>query len=212
MADGGPQNGDVNAPEHLHERERIVAAFGRAAAERGYRGLTVESVARYAGVPQERVEAHFDSLESGVLATQQAFLERLRLDAVEACAGPPDWPLRIRSAITSVLASLAESSQLARVLSVEVAGTSYGAAEQRFQVLEDFAMVLAEGRTHCSGARGLPAIMEQTIIGGLASIVARHLLAEEPEALVALGPELVELVLIPYIGLDAARRVAREAP
>jgi AcrR family transcriptional regulator len=192
------------------ERSRIVAAFGRAAAESGYRGLTIEGVERYAGLPRERIEAHFESLEAGVLATQQAFLERLRLDAIEACAGIEDWSRRVRSALTSLLHTLTESSELARVLSVEVAGTSLGAAEHRFEVLDGFAGVLAEGRTHCPPAVDLPPLMEQAIVGGLASIVSRHLLAEEAEELLALGPELVELVLIPYVGIADARRVARE--
>jgi AcrR family transcriptional regulator len=210
MVDRDPQNGNPKAPRPIGERDRIVAAFGRAAAERGYRELTIESVARYADLPQERVEAHFESLESGLLATQLAFLERLRLDAVDACTDSSDWPRRIRSALTSVLDSLAESSQLARVLSLEVAGASLGAAENRFQVLDGFAAVLAQGRLHSRVAADLPPLMEQMIIGGLASIVARHLLTEEMDALLAAGPELVELVLTPYVGSAEARRVAQE--
>jgi AcrR family transcriptional regulator len=205
-----PQDGNAHAPVPLGERDRIVAAFGRAAAERGYQGLTNESVARYAGLPQERVEAHFESLESGLLATQQDYLERLRLDAVDACAGSTDWPRRVRAALTSVIGSLAESSQLARVLTVEVAGASLGAAENRFQVLDGFATVLAEGRIHHPGAASLPPLMEQMIIGGLASVIARHLLTEEMDTLVAVAPELVELVLTPYVGVAEAGRIARE--
>jgi AcrR family transcriptional regulator len=210
VQDIDPHNGDANMPRPLGERDRIVAAFGRAAAERGYRELTVERVARYADLPRERVEAHFGSIESGLLATQEAFLERLRLDAADACTGSTDWPRQVRSALFSVLESLVESSQLARVLSVEVAGASPGAAENRFQVLDGFAVILAEGRTHCPAAADLPPLMEQIIIGGLASIVARHLLTEETDALLAAGPELAELVLTPYIGSGEARRIARE--
>lgn len=210
MADD-PQNGDPSVPQPLSERDRIVAAFGRAAAERGYRELKVETVAQYADLPRERIEAHFESLESGLLATQRAFLERLRLDAVDGCTASADWPRRIRSALVSVLESLAESSELARVLSVEVAGASLGAAENRFQVLDGFAAVLAEGRVNFPAAADLPPLMEQMIVGGLASIVARHLLTEEMDELLAVAPELVELVLTPYVGSAEARRVALEA-
>jgi AcrR family transcriptional regulator len=210
MADSDPQNGNPNSPRPLGERDRIVAAFGRAAAERGYQGLNIESVARYADLSRARVEAHFESVESGLLATQRAYLERLRLDALDACAGSSDWPRRVRAALTSVIGSLAESSQLARVLSMEIAGASLGAAENRFEMLDGFAIVLAEGRIHSPAAASLPPLMEQMIVGGLASVIARHLLAEEMDALMAVTPELVELVLTPYVGVAEAGRIAHE--
>ncbi len=67
------------------ERERIVAAFAKAATEHGYAQLTVDQVLRYADVSQATFEAHFDSKEQGVIAAQDAFLERLQLEVAGAC-------------------------------------------------------------------------------------------------------------------------------
>jgi hypothetical protein len=48
------------------------------------------------------------------------------------------------------------------------------------------------------------------LIGGIASIVSQHLLAEDPGALSALEPELVEALLIPYLGEGEAKRAAAD--
>jgi AcrR family transcriptional regulator len=192
------------------ERDRIVAAFGRAAAAGGARHLTYEAVATYAGLPRERVEAHFPSLESGLLATWQEFLERLRLDVADAWAARTEWPAQVKIALRSILASLAESDRLARVFSLEVAGLGPRAAQGRFAILDEFAALLAEGRVYRPAAADLPELAEQLLVDGVASVLARQLLAEDPDALLALEPELVELVLCPYLGAGPARRVAQE--
>ena len=50
MAGGEPGWAYPELKEADAERERLVSAFTRAAAERGYRNLTVEQVARDAGL------------------------------------------------------------------------------------------------------------------------------------------------------------------
>lgn len=210
MADGGSRNDEEGIPRP-DERERIVAAFGRAAVDRGSRRISLDAVATYAGVPRERVEAYFPDAESGLLAVQQAFFDRLRLEVAEVGAADLDWPSKVKISLDTLIALLAESDELARILAIEVAGTSAGAAERRFGALDDFADLLAEGREYSHRAADLPPQLEQMLVDGVASVLGRRLLAGDPEGLLALGPELVELVLCPYLGLEAARLVARNA-
>jgi AcrR family transcriptional regulator len=190
------------------ERDRLIAAFGKAAAEHGYRDVTADRVARYAGLSRDRYEAHFDSKERALVAAQDAFLERLWTDALSACEAPGEWPGKVRAAISAVIASLVETSTLARVFWVEGTAASFAAAERQFVALERFASLLREGRVRYPRAASLPAPTERILIGGVASIVGAHLLAEDPGALPALEPELVETLLVPYLGEGEARRVA----
>lgn len=208
MAADDPQmadSGDAAAADA--ERARFVAAFGKAAAEHGYRELTFEQVARFAGSSRERLGVHFATKEEGLLAAQDAFLSELRLDAEEACRGQGEWPVRVRAAIASVVTTLAEASALARVLTIE-ATASLAAAERQFAAFDAFARLLGDGRRLYGRAEGLPPATERAIIGGLASMMTEPLLSEDPAALVALEPELVELTLAPFIGAAEARRVA----
>jgi AcrR family transcriptional regulator len=192
----------------VEQRERIVAAFAKAAAEHGYAKLEIEQVLRYADVPRSTFDAYFESKEQGLIAAQEAFLDRLWLDVVSACESPAKWPLKVRAALGAILSSLVEASNLARVFAVEATAVSLGAAERQFAVLDQFAALLHDGRRHYPAAASLPEATERALVGGIASIVAGHLLMEDPQAIPVLEAQLVELLLIPYLGEGEARRVA----
>ena len=190
------------------ERELLVAAIAKVAAEQGYSRLTVERVVRSAGVSEATFEEHFENREQGLIAAQDAFLERLWLDVAAACEGPGEWALKVRSAVAAVLGALVEASALARVFAIEGVAASLALAERQHEALDRFAELLREGRRLHPQAAALPETMERALVGGIASIVTRQLLVEEPQAIGSLEPELVELVLIPYLGGEGARRVA----
>jgi AcrR family transcriptional regulator len=205
---GGESHRDAElASEDAQDRERLVAAVARAAGEYGYSALTVDQVVDYAGLPRAVFDLHFESKEQSLVAAQEAFLQRLRADVVQACEASQDWPRKVRAALEAVLASLAEASSLAKVFTVEAAA-SLAAAERQFAAFEEFAALLREGRRHYPDAAALPEAMERALVGGIASIVSGHLLMENPREIPALQPQLVELLLIPYVGKREARRVA----
>lgn len=208
MAGGDPRRSSRDGPGGAGEqRERIVAAIAKAASEHGYAKLTIDQVLRYAGVPRSTFEAHFESKEQGLIAAQDAFFDRLRLDVAGACDSPADWPLKVRAALRAILSSLVEANNLARVFAVE-ATASLAAAERQFAALDQFAALLRDGRRRYPHAASLPDATERALVGGIASIVSGHLLMEDPQAIPALEEELVELVLMPYLGEIEARRVA----
>jgi len=191
------------------ERDRLIAAFTKAISEHGYAGLEIEQVLRYARVPRATFDAHFESKEQGLVAAQDAFLKRLWLDVAAACEGPGEWPLKVRAAVLAILASLAEADSLARVFAVEATAASLVAAERQYAALDRFARLLRDGRRHFPRAETLPAATERALVGGIASIVSGHLLMEDARAIPALGMQLSEFLLIPYLGEGEARRVAR---
>lgn len=207
VAGGEPQGHSDAASGYAQDRERLIAAVAKAAAEHGYAALTVEQVVRYAGVSRAVFDAHFESKEQSLVAAQEAFLHRLWLDVAHACETPSDWPRKVRAALEAVLTSLAEASNLARAFTVE-AVSSLAAAERQFAAFDEFATLLRDGRRHYPAAASLPEATERALVGGIASILSGHLLMEDPRAIPALEPQLVELLLIPYLGEDEARRVA----
>lgn len=208
MAGGESQRRPETASGYARDRERLVAAFGKAVAEHGYAALTVDLVVNYAGISRDIFEVHFEGKEQGLLAAQDAFLERLWLDAVHACENLEEWPLKVRAGLGAILSSVVEASTLARVFAVEACAASLAAAERQFVALDEFATLLREGRRSYPRAESLPDTTERALVGGIASIVSGHLLMEDPQAIPPLETELVELVLIPYLGESEARRMA----
>lgn len=201
----GPEGSDA-------ERERLVAAISKTAAEHGYTGLTVARVVTSSGVDREVFEAHFDNCEQGLLAAQETFFGRLLGEASGACELSAPWPYRLRAGLRAVLSALTEGAALARVLTVEVDAAGLALAERRLVALDDFARLMRNGREDHPGAASLPAVTERMLVGGVASVVSERLLREEPTATPALEAELTELLLIPYLGQVEARRVALHAP
>lgn len=209
MAGGHPQRRPLADPEASDEaRARLLAAVAKAAGEEGYERVTVEQVARYAGASPATFEAHFESREQALIAAYDAFLERLWVEATVACEAAAPWSVRVKGAIGAVLASMVEASSMARAFVVEASAGSMAGAERQLAAMDRFAQLLRQGREACPGARALPEATERTLVGGIASIVSGCLLAEDPQALPALEPQLVELVLIPYVGPEEARRAA----
>ncbi len=209
MAGGDRERGAQDRAAESTERSRLVVAFTKAAGEHGYAGLQLGQVVRYAGVSRATLDTHFKTKEQGLLAAQNAFLDRLWVDVLGACEIPGEWSLRVQAALRAVLSSLVEASNLARVFAVEAPGASPAAAERQFRTLDELAVLLRDGRRHHPVAASLPSATERALVGGIASIVTAHLLVEEPRAIHDLETELVELVLIPFLGETAARRVAR---
>lgn len=191
------------------ERLWLVAAITKAVAEHGYAGLEVEQVLRYTGASRTTFETHFDTKEQGLVAAQDAFLDRLWREVASACDGAAEWPLKVRAAIAAVLNSVAEAGPLARVFAIEATAASPAAAERQFVALGRFAGLLRDGRRLYPGAAALPAATERALIGGIASIISGDLLTEDFLAIPSLEGQLVELLLIPYVGLGEARRIAK---
>jgi AcrR family transcriptional regulator len=192
------------------EPDLLLSAFTKALAEEGYAAVTLRSVARTAGVPEREIEARFETREQGLIAAQDAFLERLWLEVRGACEVPSEWPRKVSAGLACAIGALTEASALARAFTVEATGASLVAAERHFAAIDRFASLLTDGRRRYPRAGALPELTEQILIGGIASIAASVLLAEEPAALLRQRAELTEMLLIPYLGAEEARSVAQD--
>lgn len=190
------------------ERELLIAATSRAIAEHGATGLVVEQIVRYAGLSDVTFYEHFTGTEQALVGANHAFFDRLWEEVADACDSVEDWPMRVRAAVDAALSYLAEVSSLARVLAIEAAAVSLATRERQLAALERFAALLRDGRRHYPAAASLPDATERGLVGGVASIVSAHLLMEDPQAISAMIGQLVEFLLIPYIGREQARRIA----
>jgi hypothetical protein len=124
-----------------------------------------------------------------------------------ACAVEAEWPERAAAAIWAILEFGAAQPGPARaLLSDPFANGLYGAVHHR-RMIADLAERLEEGRTQQMDAV-LPEITEEALVGGAVEIVAERLRRGHEELLPVLAPELIELVLTPYLGPERARRIA----
>lgn len=190
-----------------HQRGRLFAAVGAVIDCGGYEATTVSAVAGEAGVSKSDFYARFASKDDCFLAAYDAGMERLRAQVLVACRDSETWAEGICAGLAAALTGLAAEPAQANLLLVE--GLRAGpAAYGRFQVaVESFVPHLRDGRPGPTGAGGGPGVTDEAVVGGIASMLSRRVLAGEAARLGRFFPELAEFALSPYLGVAEARRI-----
>jgi AcrR family transcriptional regulator len=199
----GSARGDLEA-----QRERLIDAFTKIASERGYAKTTVEEIAAVAGAPEDAFYAHFSSKDQCLSAAYDFFVDRMVEEAQQATDGGEEWPLKVREAVAAGLGFVAETGTRARFFAVEAPAAGPLVLERHIAAMAKIVFLLRSGRDHYPRAADLPELTEQVLVGGAACMVSSALLSEEHSRLPSLEPELVEILLTPYLGRDEARRIA----
>jgi AcrR family transcriptional regulator len=205
---GGAEQGGSGGANLRAERERLIDAFTRVAADRGYRNTTVEDVVATAGLTAADFDNHFSDMGQCLSAASEAFFARLTSEAHEGIAESDDWPVQVKGGVEAGFAFVCETAPSSRFFAVDalVAGP---AALGRYQTLmASIAEIMRAGRDFHPQGADLPDLLEPMLAGGVASIVTGALLTEEHSRLAELETEVVELLLTPYLGRDEARRVS----
>jgi AcrR family transcriptional regulator len=171
------------------QRTRLLEAVGRAVAERGYAGATIDDVVRRAGVSKATFYDHFADKEDCFLAAYEAASEELLRRVEEAHATEDDWLERTRAGIRAYLRWLAGDPALARVFLIEVAAAGPVALERRERLRDRYAELMhARG-----GPRELPPEIRHAVVAAVDDVVVRHIRAQGAEQLPALEPVLLHL-------------------
>jgi AcrR family transcriptional regulator len=199
------------SPEFVarNQRERLIAGLTRALYEVGYQKTTVSLIGQRAAVSKSDFYKHFESKDDCFIAAYDAAVGRLRGCVAEACAtasGEP-WPVRVRSALESLLKLLASEPALASMVLVEGLRAGRGVYDRYQGGIESFVVYLREGASELPGRSEVPEATDEAVVGGVASMLGRRILAGEAEQLDQLFPEILEFVLSPYLGAEEARRI-----
>lgn len=127
-------------------------------------------------------------------------------DAVDrACAREEEWEARVVAGIGAVVEFALEDLAAARALTICAGAQATDGSDPEGEVLAYFAELLADVTPD---EMLFPISSAAGIVETAAVLIRGHLLAGRGERVGDLGPELVYLVLMPYVGLDSARRWA----
>ena len=194
------------------QRARLIAAACRASAESGGASVTVGQIIGHAGVSRRTFYDAFANAEDCLAATVGDALaladERVRV----AVAGRESWRESVRRGLLALLALLEEEPALARMLIVESARGGPLVQARRVEACKQLAAAIDRGRRE-RGTRGAPPpLSAEGVVGAALAIVHRRMLEQPDEALVVLANPLMSLLVLPYLGPDAARAELRRAP
>jgi AcrR family transcriptional regulator len=199
------------SPEFVarNQRERLIAGLTEALFEVGYHETTVSLIGRRAAVSKSDFYKHFESKDDCFVAAYDAAIERIREQVITACetAEGSAWPERVQAAIAALLDLFDEEPALASIVLVEGLRAGRGVYDRYQAGLESFVAILGRGAPGPPVGADVPEATEEAVVGGIASLLARRILAGEGERLSELFPQILEFTLGSYVGAEEARRI-----
>jgi hypothetical protein len=148
-------------------------------------------------------------IQEGFAAFDLALAE-LRRRVENACEAEDEGPARIAAGIRACFAFAIEQPRTARLLTVEALTGGEGSQRRYRAMIAHFARLLRPAREFDFANPDLPAITESAMAGSVAQLIARRLDHGRRGELPTVAAEAVEFVLIPYVGIEEARRLAGE--
>jgi hypothetical protein len=145
---------------------------------------------------------------AAALAAHDAVFERFFAAIRHSCRGSRLWPLQVSAAVTVALEFAAAEPAAARLLTVDAITQDPALARHVLRSSDRLAQMLRSGRAISPAAAQLPALTEKALIGAAFAIASARLRSEKIHGLADLHPQLVELLLAPYVGAELATRAA----
>jgi AcrR family transcriptional regulator len=190
----------------LTTRDRILRSMVCSVAERGYEEASIAEVLERAEVSRRGFDEQFSSKEECVLAAYDWVVEALLgrvADAYEAGAAT-SWPEGVRCGLRAFLEAIAEQPGAARMASIQLPPVGPRAHARYRAAVEGFLPFVRTGREYLELGDELPAHVELMAIGGAEAIIFDELAAGRAEQLPQLLPEILFVVLLPYLGPEEA--------
>jgi AcrR family transcriptional regulator len=190
------------------QRTRLLEAVGRAVADKGYAGATIDDIVRGAGVSKKTFYEHFQDKEDCFVAAYEAASDQL-LDRVRDAQSTADgWLERTRAGIRAYLRWIAGEPALARVFLIEVAAAGPRAAERRVQLRDRYVELMHDlqddARAEMSELPRLPTDVFHALVAAVDELVVRRIRESSATGLPELEPVLLYLHVALLGGPSAA--------
>jgi AcrR family transcriptional regulator len=188
------------------QRERLLMAAIRAAAELGYRGMNVQDVIDRAGVSRPTFYEHFANKDDCFIAAFDAGAERLRTRIEQGFVSGGDvWRERLRLGFTALLEFTRTEPDTARTVIVEARAADNATVMHRVALLESLtACIDAQVREYLAGAGDHSPLIAAGVVGGVETLLYSRIAGGEAGDLDTLLPSIMYFAVLPYEGHDAA--------
>jgi AcrR family transcriptional regulator len=190
-----------------HQRERLLAATAESLDETGYDRTTVAAISSLAGVSKSDFYRHFTSKDECFFTAYDDAVKGVRGDVLGACGGQSEWAKGVCAGLGAALDRLAAEPAQANLLLVEGLRAGPGVYGRFQRAVESFVPYLRDGAPVGTSSGRLPEAADEAVVGGIASLLGRRVLAGEASRLDRFFPELAEFALTPYLGVAEARRI-----
>jgi AcrR family transcriptional regulator len=209
------------------QRARILAAMVEVCTERGPANVTVAHIVERAGVSRRTFYDLYRDREECFLGAFDDGIARASRYVLEAYDPGAKWVVRVRLALSGLLAFFDAERGVGQLLTVGSLGAGHQALRRRQCVVAKITALVDEGRSEVKASAELPPLTADGVVGGVLSVLHGRLLDAPPPSeaadrgvrdredapLIELAGPLMSMIVLPYLGPAAARReLTRPAP
>jgi AcrR family transcriptional regulator len=187
-----------------HQRERVLEAATAVFAKRGYPNTTIDHIVAATKIGVGSFYALFDGKEDSFAQVFDRVVERGRARIVAAMPADAAWEEQAVCALRALLDLIAEEPHAARIALVEVQTAGPDSLERYESLLEGLVPMLRKARDLTPQGGELPESFEDATIAGVAWLLHQRLVGGELDDLQQLLPDLVGILVEPYVGEDRA--------
>jgi AcrR family transcriptional regulator len=208
------RNGGVSPRVHIAEmqRARLLSAAVLVIEEQGWAGASVAHITARARVSRRTFYDLYANREECMLAVLQDVVERIAGEIAAASPARAEWRERVRGGLLAILSFFDREPALARLCVVQALHGGPRVLEWREGVLAQLAEVLEEGRREGPRSGDCTALTAEGLVGAVFAILYGRLSSpRRPQPLRNLLGELMSLIVLPYLGPDAARDEQRRS-
>jgi AcrR family transcriptional regulator len=193
-----------------NQRNRLTAGMIAAVAEHGYHDATISQITAAAGVSRRTFYSYFSSKEECFFDTYDVIADQLRAQARSAASPYTDWRDQVRARFDTTLEFFSSNPDLARYCLIAPSRAGDKIADRLRQAVDEVYEELVQGMPPSIAENAPSPAVQQSMIGGAATLVMEKVQAGEGENLTEMLTDLLELFLTPYLGREEAVRVARQ--
>lgn len=198
----GPVGRDQVARDvvEAHQRDRILDAATGVFAKRGYPNTTIDHIVAAAKIGVGSFYALFEGKEDCFAQLFDRIVSRGQERIVASMPPEGRWEEQAVAALRTLLDLIREEPHAARIVLVEAQTAGAESLSRYEELLESLTPVLSRARPLSPTGKELPLTFEDATIAGVAWLLHQRLVAGDLEDLDQLLPDLVGILVEPYVG------------
>jgi len=187
------------------QRMRVFHATAELAGEGWGEPTTVGDVIARAGVSRRTFYELFRDFDHCLLEAFDEVVVAAAAIAGAAYGAEDEWVDRLRAGLQALLAFFDREPSLARLCIVRSGAGGASLLARRSEVIAQLAAVVEGGRAVAPADCKPPELTGEALAGAVLTILHARLLRKRTVCLVELLPEIMSLIVLPYMGSAAAR-------
>lgn len=202
------RRGATHPPQPVPEvdEEAILSAMARITCKQGFQSVRVAQIVAAAGVSRPRFYELFASREACFLAVFDQAVKLAGERVIPAYEVQDGWADRLSAGLAALVSFLDAEPELAKLCVIHSLQAGSATLARRNELLRTLTKALDEGRNDRAARAQLSPSIAKVVVSGMLGVIDSRLREPDERQLTTVVSPLMFMAVLPYLGLEAARR------